>query len=143
MFNKQNLFHGIEAMLDIAYHGRDGKLVRSAEITERAGIDRRALEPVLQKLVIEGLLTSIRGPNGGYRLTRDRRAISLGKIISALECPLLLSFKEQDAPGELGAIVERALASVDQATMGLLNTISLGDLCDQVSDAATDTSTTA
>ena len=73
----KKLLFAIEAVLDIAYNGSAAP-VRSAEITEREGIPRRYLEPVLQELVREKILIGIRGPSGGYRLARERRRISLG-----------------------------------------------------------------
>src|SRR5947209_19928540 len=77
----KKLLFAIEAVLDIAYNGA-GAPVRSSEITEREGIPRRYLEPVLQELVREGVLVGIRGPSGGYRLARERRRISIGDIRS-------------------------------------------------------------
>src|SRR5262249_58637638 len=71
----KKLLFAIEAVLDIAYNG--GQVpVRSSEITEREGIPRRYLEPVLQELVRHKILLGIRGPSGGYRLARERRRIS-------------------------------------------------------------------
>src|SRR3981189_2033425 len=76
----KKLLFAIEAVLDIAYNGSAAP-VRSSEITEREGIPRRYLEPLLQELVREKILIGIRGPSGGYRLARERRRISLGDII--------------------------------------------------------------
>src|SRR5207245_6574181 len=74
------LLLSIEAVRDIACHG--GQVpVRSSAITERQGIPRRYLEPVLQELVRHKILLGIRGPSGGYRLARARRRISLGDIV--------------------------------------------------------------
>jgi len=70
----------IEAVLDIAVHGTDAA-VRSTDITRRQKIPRRYLEQVLQHLVRAGILAGKRGPNGGYRLGRERRRISLGDIV--------------------------------------------------------------
>src|SRR6202047_5220483 len=75
----KKLLFAIEAVLDIAYNGGHAP-VRSSEITERQGIPRRYLEPVLQELVRHKILLGIRGPSGGYRLARERRRISLGDI---------------------------------------------------------------
>ncbi|MCB1479041.1 MAG: Rrf2 family transcriptional regulator [Tepidamorphaceae bacterium] len=72
----------MEAVVDIAHHGRS-QPVPSREFSERLGISRRHLEPVLQALVREGILKSIRGPRGGYILARERRRISLGDIVRA------------------------------------------------------------
>src|ERR1700757_879595 len=79
----KKLLFAIEAVLDIAYNGGHAP-VRSSEITERQGIPRRYLEPVLQELVRHKILLGIRGPSGGYRLARERRRISLGDIVRTL-----------------------------------------------------------
>src|SRR5438105_15134229 len=76
----KKLLFAIEAVLDIAYNGGHTP-VRSSEITERQGIPRRYLEPVLQELVRHKVLLGIRGPSGGYRPARGRRRISLGDIV--------------------------------------------------------------
>src|SRR5438045_9273723 len=76
----KKLLFAIEAVLDIAYNGGRAP-VRSSEITERQGIPRRYLEPVLQELVRHKSLLGIRGPSGGYRLARERRRISRGDIV--------------------------------------------------------------
>ena len=78
-FSKKALF-AIEAVLDIAYYSA-GEPVQSVNITRRQGIPRRYLEQALQQLVRQGLLIGVRGPNGGYRLARERRRISVGEIV--------------------------------------------------------------
>src|SRR5258708_13027339 len=82
----KKLLFAIEAVLDIAYNGGHAP-VRSSEITERQGIPRRYLEPVLQELVRHKILLGIRGPSGGYRLPRERRRISLGGIVRPRQGP--------------------------------------------------------
>src|SRR6202035_6121718 len=79
----KKLLLAVEAGLDIAYNGSAAP-VRSVEITEREGIPRRYLEPVLQELVREKILIGIRGPSGGYRLAKERRRISLGDIVKTV-----------------------------------------------------------
>src|SRR5260221_2573548 len=68
----KKLLFAIEAVLDIAYNG-GATPVRSADITERQGIPRRYLEPVLQEVVRHRILIGIRGPSGGYPPGRERR----------------------------------------------------------------------
>ena len=67
--SSRKLLFAIEAVLDIAYNAADTP-VQSREITERQGIPRRYLEPVLQHLVRADILIGVRGPRGGYRLGR-------------------------------------------------------------------------
>jgi Rrf2 family protein len=76
----------VAVALDIAFHaGRSGQLAGAAEVAERLGTARRGLEPVLQALSRAGLLESLRGPRGGYRLARRPRDIRLLDILAALE----------------------------------------------------------
>lgn len=79
----------IAVALDIAFHaGRGGAALASAiEIAERLGAARRGLEPVLQALSRAGLLESVRGPRGGYRLARRPREISLAEVVAAVGEP--------------------------------------------------------
>ena len=75
----------IAVALDVAFHaGRSGRLAGAAEVAERLGAARRGLEPVLQALSRAGLLESLRGPRGGYRLARRPRDISLLDIVNAV-----------------------------------------------------------
>jgi Rrf2 family protein len=126
----KKLLFAIEAVLDIAYNGSTAP-VRSLEITEREGIPRRYLEPVLQELVREGILVGIRGPSGGYRLARERRRISLGDIVKTVrkletgEDPI-----SDPAGSALGHQVVRPLwVELEQETMSRLNSLTLEDLC--------------
>lgn len=75
----------IAVALDVGFHaGRTGQLVGAAEVAERLGVSRRGLEPVLQALSRAGLLDSLRGPRGGYRLARRPRDIVLREVIAAV-----------------------------------------------------------
>ncbi len=60
-----------------------GTVVSAGEIAERIGQARRGIEPVLQALARAGLLDSVRGPRGGYRLGRARRDLHLSAIVAA------------------------------------------------------------
>jgi Rrf2 family iron-sulfur cluster assembly transcriptional regulator len=71
----------IEAVLDIACRAGDAPL-RVQEFTDRQGVPKRYLEPVLQDLVHAGILSSVRGPRGGYRLGRNDEEITLADIIT-------------------------------------------------------------
>nr|WP_279183893.1 Rrf2 family transcriptional regulator [Acetobacter syzygii] len=71
-------------MLDVAFHAGRSNAVSAADIAERSGLARRGIEPLLQALSRSGLLESIRGPRGGYRLGRPRRDVSLINIIEAV-----------------------------------------------------------
>lgn len=72
----------VSVMLDVAFHGGRAATVNAADIAERLGLARRGMEPLLQALSRAGLLESVRGPRGGYRLGRPRRDIRLDEIVA-------------------------------------------------------------
>ena len=127
--SKKQLF-AIEAVLDIAYNGGPAP-VRSSEITERQGIPRRYLEPVLQELVRHKILLGIRGPSGGYRLARERRRISLGDIVRTVR---RLETSEDPISDPAGSalghqIVRPVWLDLEQEMMQRLDSLTLEDLC--------------
>ncbi len=126
----KKLLFAIEAVLDIAYNG--GPMpVRSSEITQRQGIPRRYLEPVLQELVRHGILNGIRGPSGGYRLARERRRISLGDIVRTVRGLETAEDPISDPAGSaLGHQVVRPIwLDLQDEMMRRLDSLTLEDLC--------------
>lgn len=80
----RKIFYALEAVLFIAYNAKSGA-VASRDIAERQQLPARYLEPILQKLVRAGILKSVRGPQGGYELGRERRRITLKDVCDVLE----------------------------------------------------------
>lgn len=73
----------VTIMLDVAFHAGRAATVSASDMAERLGMARRGMEPLLQTLSRAGLLESVRGPRGGYRLGRPRRDITLSDIVDA------------------------------------------------------------
>ena len=75
--------YAVTAILDIALHaGTDP--VCLADISERQSISLSYLEQLFAKLRRGGLVKSVRGPGGGYRLALSADQISIGMVISAV-----------------------------------------------------------
>lgn len=75
----------VDLVLDVAFHaGRGVEVTGAAEVAERLGAARRGIEPVLQALVRAGILDSLRGPRGGYRMARAPREVSLAEVVEAV-----------------------------------------------------------
>ncbi|MGQ3891953.1 SUF system Fe-S cluster assembly regulator [Legionella sp. CNM-4043-24] len=64
---------------------RTQTLCNARDIAMHTHITVPMVSKLLKKLTAAGLLTSVRGVNGGYRLQRDATAISVASIIYALE----------------------------------------------------------
>ena len=75
--------YAVTAMLDLALHGQDGP-VPLAEISSRQEISLSYLEQLFSKLRKQGLVTSTRGPGGGYSVSRDLSAVAVSEIIGAV-----------------------------------------------------------
>ena len=76
--------YGIHAMYDLAKHYGDGPQPLKL-IAERQGIPEAYLEQLVAVLKKEGLVTSTRGAQGGYMLSREPEDITVGQILRALE----------------------------------------------------------
>lgn len=76
--------YGTRLILDLALYGRDAP-VRLSEISKRQGISLKYLEKLIRTLRKAGLVESIRGPYGGYRLSKPPGEISVGEIVRVME----------------------------------------------------------
>ena len=74
----------VTAMLDVAMNHQHGP-VTLAGISERQGISLSYLEQLFGKLRRRDLVTSVRGPGGGYHLGREVADISVADIIRAVD----------------------------------------------------------
>ena len=77
----------VTAMIDVAMHGGNGP-VTLAGVSERQKISLSYLEQLFGKLRRHGLVESVRGPGGGYRLARAADAVSVADIIVAVDEPI-------------------------------------------------------
>ena len=75
--------YAVTAMLDVTIHAAYGP-VSLADISERQAISLSYLEQLFSKLRKNGLVISIRGPGGGYRLGRCSAQIAVADIVSAV-----------------------------------------------------------
>ena len=79
--------YAVTAMLDLALHG-SGRPVSLADISGRQDISLSYLEQLFAKLRRNDLVSSVRGPGGGYRLSRAGHEIFVAQIIDAVNEPV-------------------------------------------------------
>ena len=75
--------YAVTAMLDLALHAQCGP-VSLADISERQGISLSYLEQLFAKLRRGNLVSSVRGPGGGYQLSREMTSIQVVQVIDAV-----------------------------------------------------------
>lgn len=76
--------YAVTALADIALQGGD-RLVTLAEIADRQDVSLAYLEQLFVRLRKAGLVESVRGPGGGYRLGRPPAAIRIIDIMDAVD----------------------------------------------------------
>ena len=76
--------YAVTAVLDLALHQDKGP-VSLAAISERQGISLSYLEQLFSKLRRNDVVSSTRGPGGGYKLTNDVDKVSVSDIILAVD----------------------------------------------------------
>lgn len=81
--------YGLRAMFELARRYEDGPVVMSV-VAEEQGLSRKHLHALLTALKSAGLVRSIRGPGGGFVLTRAPGQIRLSDVLEAVEGPLSL-----------------------------------------------------
>jgi Rrf2 family iron-sulfur cluster assembly transcriptional regulator len=79
--------YAVMAMVDLASRG-PGRPVALADIAARQEISLSYLEQLFAKLRRAGLVTSVRGPGGGYRLGRHADSLRIADIILAVDEPI-------------------------------------------------------
>ncbi|MEP1472566.1 MAG: Fe-S cluster assembly transcriptional regulator IscR [Halieaceae bacterium] len=124
--------YAVTAMLDLALHGESGP-VSLADISGRQDISLSYLEQLFAKLRRGDLVKSVRGPGGGYRLSRAGDQIFVAQIIDAVN-------EAVDATGCGGAsdcqqgevcLTHHLWENLSDQIHGFLSQISLGTLVEQ------------
>lgn len=76
--------YAVTAMLDLALHHGSGPITL-ADIAQRQGISLSYLEQLFARLRKRCLVSSVRGPGGGYTLGREAADIFVAQVISAVD----------------------------------------------------------
>ena len=126
--------YALRALLALAAHTEDEPL-HIADIAESENISRKFLEATLLELRKRGLLSSRRGPGGGYRLARPASEITFGEVIRIIDGPLapvpcasVTAFELcRDCPDPNRCSVRWLMQQVRDATAGILDNCTLAD----------------
>lgn len=98
--------YAVMAMVELASRaksvharGGTGRPVSLAEIADAQLLSLAYLEQLFARLRRGGLVSSVRGPGGGYRLGRAASQITLAEITEAVEEPIRATRCEDGGPG--------------------------------------------
>ncbi len=121
--------YAVTAMLDLAIHTNGGP-VALGDISMRQGISLSYLEQLFARLRRSGLVSSVRGPGGGYRLGAEADTITVAGIIDAVDESVDATRCEGKGnchDGEI-CLTHHLWDDLTHQIHGFLNNINLADL---------------
>jgi len=131
----------VTAMLDLALSETDAKglakPVTLAGISDRQDISLSYLEQLFSRLRREGLVTSVRGPGGGYNLAKAKADISVSAIISAVDEDIdatQCGGKENCHGAEGRCMTHELWATLNSKILEYLSDVSLQDMVNSQQD---------
>lgn len=123
--------YGVQALFHIAFHGA-GESIQLREIAEQQAIPLRFLEQVFRDLKLAGLVSSRRGPKGGYELARAPEQIRLGDVMRALDGPVSLCAGKVGRDASTSLIVtESVFGELSASLQDCLDRTTIRDLCER------------
>lgn len=124
--------YAVMAMADLAQHANE-RPVTLADIAERQEISLSYLEQLFAQLRRHELVTSVRGPGGGYRLSRGAEGTRIADIILAVDEPIKTTRCELGSPRGCTGRQTRCLTHDLWEELGrqihiFLNSVTLADV---------------
>ncbi len=124
--------YAVIAMLDLALHDVAGP-VNLSDIAKRQDISLTYLEQLFNKLRKRGLVESIRGPGGGYRLAMDAHEITIAKVIYSVDetVDVTRCGGKQNCQGNVRCLAHDLWMGLNRHVSDYLNGITLGEMIQQ------------
>ena len=123
--------YALRLMLDLALNNT-GEPVRLKDVAKRQGISEKYLEQIISILNKAGFVRSVRGPQGGYSLSRTPADYTVGMILRLTEgslCPVDCAAEENGSCDREDTCVTRMLwKKLDDAISSVVDHVSLEEL---------------
>ena len=102
-----------------------------AEIAKLHEISLSYLEQLFSRLRRQGLVKSVRGPGGGYFLSRPAEKILIADIVAAVEEPTNRERVSASKSGMAGSEATALWDALGNQVYGFLSSVSVADICEQ------------
>ena len=123
--------YALRLMLDLAMHN-DGNPVRIKDIAERQEVSDKYLEHIISNLNKAGYVKSIRGPQGGYKLSKDPSYYTVGMILRLTEGSLApvacLDDEVNECVRQENCATLKLWKQLDEAIKSVVDTVTLEQL---------------
>lgn len=128
--------YAVMAMADLARYS-EGNAVPLSAISERQKLSLAYLEQLFVKLRRAGLVDSVRGPGGGYKLADDAHEITISAIMQAVEEPVKMTRCHLDnsagCVGDSRCLTHDLWRALGDHIVVFLGGVTLGDVIDNAS----------
>ncbi|RKX48088.1 MAG: Rrf2 family transcriptional regulator [Thermotogae bacterium] len=114
----------------------EGKILSVNKILEKTGnsVPGEFAEKILAILRRRGIISTVRGRKGGYRLARPPEQITLADVIYSLEKPFIIFKDKNMCPENIKCVVERVWNRVKEEVDGTLRSMTLRDLLEMLDE---------
>ena len=123
--------YALAATISMSQEFSNGECITVISISEKLGISKIYLEQVFSLLKRGDIVTSVKGAQGGYMLSRMPKQISVYQVLSAVESSLIESAEDtvvQRAPQIDAAMQSLVFNALDSAVKKSLEQVTLDDL---------------
>ena len=120
--------------MELAARFNDPQPTRLNDIAERHGIPNGFLVQIMIQLKSAGLVSSIRGKSGGYRLNQDPATISLGEVMGAVDGGVSDVVPSSETATAFGEVLISNWTSIAQSLTEQLAEISISQLIQESRD---------
>ena len=124
----------MRALIDLAVYEEKGT-VSTQSIAQRQGISESYLEQLIRMMKKDGLVVSVRGAGGGYRLARPAEEISVGDIlrcleggIDAVDCP---AFEAEGCETAGACVTKFVWKRINDAIAAAVDSVMLSELAEE------------
>ena len=118
------------ALIALAAMSAERRLYSAREIAEAHSVPFGILSKTLQRLASEGILASVQGPRGGYRMDRSPEEVSLDEVMVAVQGQRHVVACLNDSEGceqEDGCIIKPGIGRMQKLWENLVSSLTLAD----------------
>lgn len=128
--------YALRSLINLGFASEAGRdLLQASELAESEQLPIKFLEQILQTLKEAGLVKSVRGKYGGYRLAKPAKDIKIGHVVRLIDGPLApigcvsqTAYEKCTCPDELHCGLRMMMLDVRNAIAGILDRYSLADV---------------
>jgi Rrf2 family protein len=128
--------YALRSLINLGIAAEVGRLlVQVSELAESEQLPIKFLEQIMQALKEAGLVVSVRGKFGGYRLAKPARKITIGQVVRLIDGPLApigcvsqSAYEKCTCPDEAHCGLRMLMLDVRNAIAGILDRYTLADV---------------